>query len=56
VNPANDEIDITYFDQFCMILEKDPKLASQATKLLASKIQSSNPKEALLALEVGKQF
>ncbi|XP_062555897.1 ADP-ribosylation factor-binding protein GGA1 [Armigeres subalbatus] len=64
VNPVNAELDISAIDQFCLTLKKDPSLISSAPSLLASRIQSANSKEALLALDAleecmetcGKEF
>lgn len=51
VNPKNADLDVSAIDQFCSMLKNDPQLISVATHLLASRIQSTNPREALLALE-----
>ncbi|XP_049539790.1 ADP-ribosylation factor-binding protein GGA1 [Anopheles darlingi] len=51
VNPNNDDLDVSAIDQFCLTLKKDPSRMSTARELLVSRIQSTNAKESLLALE-----
>ncbi|XP_055594476.1 ADP-ribosylation factor-binding protein GGA2 [Uranotaenia lowii] len=51
VNPSNSELDISAIDHFCWTLKKNPKLVGYASQLLVNHIQSSNVREALLALE-----
>ncbi|XP_035788633.1 ADP-ribosylation factor-binding protein GGA1-like [Anopheles albimanus] len=51
VNPNNDDLDVSAIDQFCLTLKKDPSRMSTARELLVNRIQSTNPKESLLALE-----
>ncbi|XP_052872800.1 ADP-ribosylation factor-binding protein GGA1 [Anopheles cruzii] len=51
VNPNNDDLDVSAIDQFCLTLKKDPSKMSTARELLVNRIQSTNPKESLLALE-----
>lgn len=52
VNPGNADLDVSALDQFCMTIKNDPKLMALAPQLLATRIQSGNSREALLALEV----
>uniref|UniRef100_A0A8D8FT57 ADP-ribosylation factor-binding protein GGA1 n=1 Tax=Culex pipiens TaxID=7175 RepID=A0A8D8FT57_CULPI len=51
VNPGNADLDVSALDQFCMTIKNDPKLMALAPQLLATRIQSGNSREALLALE-----
>ncbi|XP_050095605.1 ADP-ribosylation factor-binding protein GGA1 isoform X2 [Anopheles aquasalis] len=51
VNPSNDDLDVSAIDQFCLTLKKDPSRMSTARELLVNRIQSTNAKESLLALE-----
>ncbi|XP_058128980.1 ADP-ribosylation factor-binding protein GGA3 [Anopheles ziemanni] len=51
VNPSNHDLDVSAIDLFCMALKKDPSKMSIARELLVSRIQSTNTKESLLALE-----
>uniref|UniRef100_A0A2M4BF51 Putative cytosolic sorting protein/adp-ribosylation factor effector gga n=1 Tax=Anopheles marajoara TaxID=58244 RepID=A0A2M4BF51_9DIPT len=51
VNPNNDDLDVAAIDQFCLTLKKDPSRMSTARELLVNRIQSTNAKESLLALE-----
>ncbi|XP_055631767.1 ADP-ribosylation factor-binding protein GGA2 isoform X2 [Toxorhynchites rutilus septentrionalis] len=51
VNPNNDDLDVSAFDQFCLKLKTEPRLITVALQLLVERIHSSNTKEALLALE-----
>uniref|UniRef100_A0A182UHA0 VHS domain-containing protein n=2 Tax=Anopheles melas TaxID=34690 RepID=A0A182UHA0_9DIPT len=52
VHPNNHDLDVSAIDQFCLTLKKDPSKMSIARELLVSRIQSTNTKESLLALEV----
>uniref|UniRef100_A0A182RY19 GAT domain-containing protein n=1 Tax=Anopheles funestus TaxID=62324 RepID=A0A182RY19_ANOFN len=51
VHPNNHDLDVSAIDQFCLTLKKDPSKMSIARELLVSRIQSTNTKESLLALE-----
>ncbi|GAB0094336.1 hypothetical protein DMENIID0001_096180 [Sergentomyia squamirostris] len=51
-NPSATELEISAMDAFCYAVRSDPSSSVMATKLLAEKIQSSNKKEALNALEL----
>ncbi|XP_053681406.1 ADP-ribosylation factor-binding protein GGA1 [Anopheles nili] len=51
VHPNNHDLDVSAIDQFCLTLKKDPSKMSIARELLVNRIQSTNTKESLLALE-----
>uniref|UniRef100_A0A182Q9J4 GAT domain-containing protein n=1 Tax=Anopheles farauti TaxID=69004 RepID=A0A182Q9J4_9DIPT len=51
VHPNNPDLDVSAIDQFCLTLKKDPSRMSIARELLVNRIQSTNTKESLLALE-----
>ncbi|KAG5671739.1 hypothetical protein PVAND_001919 [Polypedilum vanderplanki] len=51
VDPSKEEFDISCVDAFCHLLKNEPDLCSNATRLLAAKIQSQNTKESLFALD-----
>ncbi|XP_055682106.1 ADP-ribosylation factor-binding protein GGA1 [Lutzomyia longipalpis] len=51
-NPSTGDLEVAAMDAFCYAVRNDPTISTLATKLLAERIQSTNKKEALNALEL----